>query len=170
MKNKTIKLTVLFAALFVFGAVLGYFGAELADKKHKGDMGEMDGMNNSTMRMPEGYVPTDIKTVGKNIWKGTGFEPGFAFNINKDEANNNYPTELAFQNDGAVDGYLNLKSSSPALTEYEGNLMVGGDAAVPAKIQITNKKCTNASGTVSNNTVKIVFGDTTYNGCADATK
>jgi hypothetical protein len=107
--------------------------------------------------------------VGVNIWKGVGLEPGFTLNINYDQVADNYPAELVFQNDGTVNGYLQLKSiNGGAIMEYEGNLMVGGDGAVPVNIKINMyTECTKPNGQKTMNTVNIKFGDNQYKGCAD---
>jgi hypothetical protein len=123
----------------------------------------------STARVSGDFVATNFKTTGVNIWKGVGLEPRFSLNINYDQVADNYPTELAFQNDGTVNGYLQLKSiNGGAIMEYEGKLMVGGDGAVPANIKINMfTECTKPNGQITMNTVNIKFGDNQYKGCAD---
>jgi hypothetical protein len=128
-------------------------------------------IGDSTARVSGDFVPTNFKTTGVNIWKGLGSEPRFTLDINYDQAADNYPTELAFQNDGAVNGYLKLKSiNGGAIMEYDGNLMVGGDAAVPVNIKIDMyTECTKPNGQKTMNTVNIKFGENQYKGCVDWT-
>jgi hypothetical protein len=38
-------------------------------------------IGDSTARVSGDFVPTDFKTLGVNIWKGVGFEPGFTLDI-----------------------------------------------------------------------------------------
>jgi hypothetical protein len=83
----------------------------------------------------------------------------------------NYPTELSLQNDGTVNGYLQLKSiNGGAIMEYDGNLMVGGDGAVPVNIKVDMyTECTKPNGQKTMNTINIKFGDNQFKGCADWT-
>jgi hypothetical protein len=96
-------------------------------------------------------------------------EPGFTLDINYNQADDNYQTELAFQNDGTVDGYLQLKSiNGGAIMEYECNLMVGGDGAVPVNIKIDMyTECNKSNGQKTQNSVEIKFGKNQYKGCVD---
>jgi hypothetical protein len=126
-------------------------------------------IGDSMARVSGDFVPTDFKTLGVNIWKGVGSEPGFTLDINYDQTADNYPTQLALQNDGTVNGYLLLKSiNGGAIMEYDGNLMVGGDGAVPVNIKIDMyTECNKPNGQKTMNTINIKFGENQYKGCAD---
>jgi hypothetical protein len=170
--KKIIFLIIIIVAVFVANKFFNK-SIQVDDLKNTG------GTNLST-RVDPNYVPTK-EEIGEKVWTGLGFEPGFVLQINKrqnlDDKNiSEYPTTVTFQKDGKDDGQVTgvlemskiVKSSD--FVVFKGNLLVGGDAAVNTNIQMEKKSCTKPSGEKSTHTVKIIFGDSIFFGCAESIK
>jgi len=117
-------------------------------------------MKQTHVEMPVNNEPVVV------IWKGLGFEPGFYFEIMGMDGDS-HKTKLVFQNDGEVEGTLKTLSTAGVVFHIKGDMMVGGDAAVPIDLQIKDKACTKPSGDEVKYSVSIKYADQVYNGCAE---
>jgi hypothetical protein len=152
--------------------VFGYYAYVLLGGKQNeiNNISERVNLNETSMRMSEDYVPVKWEEKGKTIWNGLGFEPGFILEIKVTEesgkyAKSVYPTKITFQENGEVEGLLNLTQNDNSAIKYNGNLMIGGDGAVNTEIKIIKKECIRPNEEKNDFTVNINFGNETYNGC-----
>jgi hypothetical protein len=117
-------------------------------------------MNQAHVEMPKNNEPVGV------IWKGLGFEPGFYFEISGMVGDSRH-TKLALQEGGEVEGDLLMLTTPGVIFHVKGDLLVGGDAAVPTDIQIKETACTKPSGEDVKYSVTMNYADMIYKGCAE---
>jgi hypothetical protein len=146
------KITYIIASLIIL--MLSYFAyilfgerlsiENISKNTNETQLAVNTNLEESNMRIGQNVVQEKFEDKGKTIWKGSGFEPGFYFEI-KEGKENSYPAKFNFQNEGEMFGSFTLVKNENTI-EYEGGLLLGGDGMVSTKIKIENKKCFHASG------------------------
>ncbi len=139
-----------------------------------------DSLGQSQVKISADYIPEVWGNKGDTVWEGVGFEPGFSIEIKRREEFQNkgiheYPTKVSFQNDGELEGVL--RNSLPAtgynadyFASYDGNLLVGGDAAVWAEVKFAAEKCIKPSGESADFSLTLNYAGKTFTGCAEKVK
>jgi hypothetical protein len=157
-----LNIFILFVVLLLAYFIYTFFEAKKVQIQNIQDNANL---TETSMRVSENYIPEKWEDKGKTIWKGSGFEPGFYFEI-KEGKENSYPAKFNFQNEGEMFGSFTLIKNENTI-EYEGGLLLGGDGMISTKIKIENKKCFHASGEDTIFSVNLEFGDQKLNGCAE---
>lgn len=106
----------------------------------------------------------DFKLLGKEIYIGTGFEPGFNFKISL--AADKFGVDLVSQyGETHYVGYIDLTSQSTTTKVFKGLLLNKQNVAVGSEFTIKTKKCGLPSGEEVPYSVSIVVGAEKLSGC-----
>lgn len=107
----------------------------------------------------------DFQMIGKKMFEGGGFEPGWNFKLNL--AGSKFGVDMVSQyGETKYAGYIDLVSQSTSTKVWQGKVLDLEDVAQDIKLEVISKKCTEPSGDEVDYTVKVKVADENLDGCA----